>query len=236
MIKNTLYSFPLSLLTSLLCLFPLIGRGQSNNSSNLPNILPPSPTVAALGKYVEQPVSLYTGVPSISIPLYEIKSRDITVPISLSYHAGGNRVGEEASWVGLGWSLNAGGVVGHTIRGWDDLHPGAGGGLNPMPDFIYPYTIYTAVCEGFTAGGQPVNYCYDEAPNDEYDDWETDAFFYNFLSQSGKFVLDQQRKPLLLQQAKIKIDIPRSGGEGDSQSELQMAFDTSFLPWNQLIT
>jgi YD repeat-containing protein len=52
--------------------------------------------VAALGKYVEVPVSPYTGVANISVPLYEIKSRDISVPITISYHGGGNKVGEEA--------------------------------------------------------------------------------------------------------------------------------------------
>jgi YD repeat-containing protein len=202
-------------LASFIWLLPLLGYAQATNGPQLPNILPPSPTIAALGKYVEVPVSLYTGVPTISIPLYEIKSRDIAVPISLSYHAGGNRVGEEASWVGLGWSLNAGGVVGHTIRGRDDLLPSLNqNSTNPMPDFEYPsrYPGYTAGCSGFTAGGQPVDYCY-EPPSPEAD-WEPDAFFYNFLSQSGKFVLDQQRTPQLLQQAKVKIDLPPAAGGG----------------------
>ncbi|MBD2770374.1 RHS repeat protein [Hymenobacter sp. BT664] len=201
------------LLAGILWLIPLLGHTQPTRGPQLPTILSPSPTVAALGKYVEVPVSTYTGVPTISIPLYEIKSRDITVPISLSYHAGGNRVGEEASWVGLGWSLQAGGVVGHTIRGRDDLLPGLNqNSTNPMPDFDYPSTYpgYTSGCSGFKAGGRPVDYCY-EPPSVEAD-WEPDAFFYNFLSQSGKFVLDQQGTPQLLQQAKVKIDLPPAAG------------------------
>lgn len=113
--------------------------------TSLPRIIPPSPTAAALMKYVETPVGTYTGVPNISIPLYEIKVRDITVPISLSYHAGGNRIDEEASWVGLGWSLNAGGAITCTVRGKEDfvnffLHP------YPMP--VYGYK-YTEACEAY---------------------------------------------------------------------------------------
>ena len=36
------------------------------------NVIPPSPTGAVLGKYGDVPVSLYTGIPDISIPVYEI--------------------------------------------------------------------------------------------------------------------------------------------------------------------
>jgi hypothetical protein len=69
------------------------------------NVSPHSPTAAALGKYVDLPVSLATGTPQITIPLYEIKSGELTLPISLSDQATGFRVGERAGWTGLGWSL-----------------------------------------------------------------------------------------------------------------------------------
>ena len=85
-------------------------KAQSDqNLENLKNIVPPSPNSASLGKYGELPIGLYTGIPNINIPIYELKTQGITVPISLSYHAGGLRVTEIAPQVGLGWSLNAGG-------------------------------------------------------------------------------------------------------------------------------
>lgn len=87
---------------------------------NLRNPIPPSPNASALVKYAEWPVSLYTGIPEISIPIYELKGRNINLPVSLSYHAAGNRVGDIASWVGLGFSLNAGGVISRTVRGLPD--------------------------------------------------------------------------------------------------------------------
>ena len=77
----------------------------------LPQITPPSPNAASLGQYGDIPVSYYTGVPNISIPLYTINSGEIKLPISLSYHSSGIKVTQEASWVGLGWALNAGGVI-----------------------------------------------------------------------------------------------------------------------------
>ena len=67
------------------------------------------------------PISYYTGTPSISIPIYTIKNADISVPISITYHGAGIRVEEEASQVGLGFALNAGGVIRRQIRGRDDM-------------------------------------------------------------------------------------------------------------------
>ena len=87
-----------------------------------PNFTQPAPTSASLAKYAQIPVSTYTGIPQIAVPIFNIKVRDISVPISLSYHAGGVRVEEEAGMVGLGWSLNAGGVITRQVVNRDDLH------------------------------------------------------------------------------------------------------------------
>ena len=84
--------------------------GNDLFSQGMPEIIPPSPNAAAFSKYGNVPVSPYTGIPNIDIPIYTISTRDIKVPISLSYHAGGIKVGDEASRVGLGWVLNAGGL------------------------------------------------------------------------------------------------------------------------------
>jgi hypothetical protein len=80
-----------------------------------------SPNAAALNKFVEFPVSHFNGLTDISFPLYEIKLKNVSVPITLKYHTGGIRVSEDASWVGLGWALNAGGIISHQIKGIDDL-------------------------------------------------------------------------------------------------------------------
>ncbi len=84
------------------------------------NLFPPSPTAAGLARYGDIPVSNHTGTPNINIPIYEVKTRDLSLPISLSYHASGIKVADLASWVGLGWSLNAGGVITRTIQSLPD--------------------------------------------------------------------------------------------------------------------
>ncbi|WP_409029386.1 RHS repeat domain-containing protein [Gracilimonas sediminicola] len=79
-----------------------------------------SPTASSISKFGDSPVSYATGTPSIEIPLYNAQSRDLNIPISLSYHASGIRVSDVPSWVGLGWALNAGGVITRTMRGLPD--------------------------------------------------------------------------------------------------------------------
>lgn len=105
------------LLLPLLCLFK-IGTSQYNNGA--PSVVPPSPNAAALGKYVDQPVDMCNGLVKVEIPLYTIKSRSLQLPISLSYHSGGIKVDDKESWVGLGWTLNAGGVMNRAIIGRRD--------------------------------------------------------------------------------------------------------------------
>src|SRR6267142_4085948 len=72
----------------------------------MPQPVPASPNVAALGKFGDYPVSYFTGVPDISIPIFEVKSGGLSVPITLSYHASGIKPTDVASWVGLGWAFD----------------------------------------------------------------------------------------------------------------------------------
>lgn len=78
-------------------------------------------------------VSMQSGDFSYQVPLADIPSPYGNYPLSLSYHAGISPQ-QEASWVGLGWSLNPG-VISRDIRGVpdDQLHGGTLG-------FIYQYS------------------------------------------------------------------------------------------------
>jgi YD repeat-containing protein len=86
----------------------------------LPQLTPKSPTASALSRYGEYPVSLYTGLPTIEIPIYEFKIGEMTIPIKLTYHAAGNKVNQVADWTGLGWSLQTGGIVTRSVLGTAD--------------------------------------------------------------------------------------------------------------------
>lgn len=95
---------------------------QTNFTTNQitnPNILPPE--VSSFQKVNFLPVSNYTGRANIDIPFYEIDLGGLKMPIGLSYNTGGIKVNDVASSVGLGWSLNAGGVISKTVQDIDDF-------------------------------------------------------------------------------------------------------------------
>ncbi|TPD65402.1 RHS repeat domain-containing protein [Flavobacterium microcysteis] len=98
-----------------------LGIGVMAQAQNLPSFKAPEPSkVFEFTKYDQIPIGEYTGIAGISIPLYSIKIDEVTVPIDLRYHAGGFKVSEEASNVGLGWNMNFGQIT-QTINDRDDL-------------------------------------------------------------------------------------------------------------------
>jgi hypothetical protein len=94
---------------------------QNVYQPNIEGANPISPTAFQFTKYTELPVTDYTGIPDISVPLYTIKEDDINLPLALTYHAVGIRVNQEASWVGLGWDLAFGSIV-QSINDVDDFY------------------------------------------------------------------------------------------------------------------
>lgn len=98
----------------LCCLLPVSLFAQERKPIPAP---PKSPNVSAMERYGNFEVNLFRGLPEISIPLYEVKTRHHTIPVTLSYHASGIKVTEPGSWAGLGWSVNAGGFVGRQRKG-----------------------------------------------------------------------------------------------------------------------
>ena len=107
-----------------------------------PTVTPKSPEASAFQKYGETEINEYTGNPAISIPLYTLSYKGIEVSLSLTYDGGGIQVSQEASWVGLGWSLNVGGCINYVCQGGNDQWLGRYGSwkndyyriLNSNPD------------------------------------------------------------------------------------------------------
>ncbi len=70
-------------------------------------------------------VNLITGDLTYNIPLLEVPGPSGGYPLSLSYHAG-IMPNEEASWVGLGWTLNPGAIT-RTVNNYpDDIQESVG--------------------------------------------------------------------------------------------------------------
>lgn len=83
---------------------------------------PPSLNAQSFLQNIHHPVSYHTGTVNVEIPIYTMELKDISIPISLGYNTSGIKVEQEASTVGLGWVLNAGGAITKTIMGENDLH------------------------------------------------------------------------------------------------------------------
>ncbi len=164
----------------------------------LPDIptIPPPPNAAALGKYGDIPVSTYTGVPSISIPLYEIKLEDFVLPISLDYHAGGVKVDEIASDAGIGWSLNAGGVIARQVNGKAENGTGSFG-LPADPQNFYPNNYPTS---------NDADYVFAQSVGSGEIDSKPDEFFYNFCGKAGEIVFDENFLPHTIPFDPIRIE------------------------------
>lgn len=201
--RNPLLKKQYKFLSLIFLLFTLTGIkhvfSQLNTDpiANLRSVMPPSPNASALGKYTDWPVSLYTGIPSVNLPIYDLQGRSITIPIAINYHAGGNKVGEIASWVGLGWSLNAGGIISRSVKGLPDETINSG---------------YFAMRLGYAnpsdmASSSSEAYWKTHAKNaaDNSADSEPDIFSLNALGKSYKLLFNGDGSITTIPYSKIKI-------------------------------
>ena len=200
-------------------------KGQGVMNTFLNNYIQPPPDVASLGKYIDFPVGYYTGVPRINIPIYTLNDGKVNLPISLDYHAGGITVSQLASSVGLGWVLNAGGMVMRSVRGAPDEGTAKNCGAGC---YSYPRGYYI---DSGLKKMQPMNSGYNvdlwtganiDGSMQGYYDFEPDLYFFNFNGHTGKFVFDENRNPVLLSDDNIKIAVQ----ENESLRRFQWIFTT----------
>jgi len=81
-----------------------------------PDMLAHSPEAEQMTKYVTMPVTLYSGMPNVSVPIYDLKTKSLDVPISLGYNYNGFKPAEVAGYAGLGWSVQGGGVITRMVK------------------------------------------------------------------------------------------------------------------------
>lgn len=139
----------------------------------------PSPNAASLGMYGEMPVSQFTGIPGIGIPLYTIQGNKLSMPLNMSYYAGGLRPDVHPGWVGNGWNLSAGGAITRKINNLPDEH-------STVSSSGF-YWIYNNLNAGDWASDAKIK---SENYYQNVFDTEPDEFDFNFMGYSGKFFLD----------------------------------------------
>lgn len=168
-------------------------RVDAQQKVSLESLIPPAPNAAELGKYGTYPVGLVTGIPDISFPLFQVSSGSLKLPISISYHASGNRVNDKSTDLGLGWSVIAGGQIARTVYSAAD--DGQYGYFNYTPS---SYNTLLALNNYYTMA------TYNIVGNAGYD-LEPDLFAYNIGGKSGKFHCDANKNFVTVPFEPIKI-------------------------------
>ena len=168
----------------------------------------PSPQAASLIDVPEVSMDYYTGNPGFEKTLHVIETPNIELPITLSHDGRAVKPTDRPSWVGLGWSLSAGGVVTRSVRGQPD---------NKRDGFVYSASeIHRDYHRGLSRESGAL---YDEYEDFEIDnpaksvkvnapiswhyrrwhieegegfpyDMEPDSYFYEFGERSGRFMID----------------------------------------------
>lgn len=176
---------------TVILLFLVLALGlETFGQLRIDKIIPPSFNASAIIKYCDHPVGYKYGTPKIRFPMRTLIDQDLYIPITLNYHPLGIRVEEEATWTGLGWYLQAGGMITRIVRGENDLG---------IVDFK----------EETKAKGYPFEHikpCFDDCADNENDEFhaavcageidsDPDIFFFDILGITGKFLLTPDHSP-----------------------------------------
>jgi YD repeat-containing protein len=155
-----------------------------------PNVIHPSPQAQIFEKYMNHEISEYNGLPSIEIPLYEIETNGLKIPITLSYHASGVKFMAFDGDIGAGWSINTEGYrISRTINSQPDEK------FRKYPEDTLAL-IHNRRC--YANASYPCSYFYEDMngllmPGDMKDK-EYDIFKYMLPTTLGTFIISDRNK------------------------------------------
>jgi len=179
-----------------LSLFVAAQNGNSDNFQKMVDFLPPAPNAAAIIKHEALSINKNNGSPSFNIPIFSVKGNKLAANISIGYSSTGIKVDEIASRVGMGWALNAGGVVTRTVRGavdeWNTrIRPSTDPIQSTCGNWNFMNNAFSSMsCMGSGCAGW---------------DSEPDLFNFNMNGHSGSFVYDSSGNVFLIPVEKYKI-------------------------------
>ncbi|MBR5101713.1 MAG: hypothetical protein IK092_01135, partial [Muribaculaceae bacterium] len=209
-------------LLSLFLVMAVINSNATDYSPHDYSVIPPSPEVSALMQDVEIPVSLFSGLPDIEIPICTVTEGTIEIPVTISYNGGGIKVEELPGIIGMGWHLNAGGCVSRSINGLpDELNTGEYGYhglqhlnngettfrqrlLNRDPDISY--TPFSRSDYRFPDSSTCQRY------NNGLFDVENDLYRFNFNGHKGTFFINNDVSKSLVVSSSSPVFFPSITG------------------------
>lgn len=182
----------------------VFGQAEELIKTDLPTIIPPSPTVATLMKLEEVPVNNYTGTPDISIPLFNIiGNHGLAFNMSLNYSPSSVKKEEIAGYTGLGWSLLAGGSISRTVRDIPDdayviannfhtkkigIYHNDSGYLSERNNYYDIESLLTSNFN-FDRENENINRFLFETNEKHHFDSKHDLYQFNFMGYAGRFII-----------------------------------------------
>lgn len=171
-----------------------INRSYSQQYSN---IIPPSPNAGTLKQFGDYPMDYSTGTVNIAIPIYDIKTKDFSIPIKINFNARGRMGNLNYSPIGVGWALTSTDFITREVRGKPDETANLRMeetkeslldlGTNPSEYNNNVHDLYEKLIladpEIITYKGHTITY--------PAGDSENDLFSYSINGQSGKFIVNQ---------------------------------------------
>lgn len=148
--------------------------------------VPTDPQVWSFIKYGGQTPDLYTGTVRAEIPIYTYKDLDFEIPIALSYASNGYLPNMQANFVGLGWTLIAGGAITRTVNNIKDESE-----MQDSYSFkgFFRFSIQNNdpdINNRTIPEHAPFGYLLNNAIYET----EPDLFFFNFPGHAGKFMFN----------------------------------------------
>lgn len=186
---------------------PLLVQAQS--SYVLPQVSPRSPDAAAFEKYGTIPVSLTSGMAQVTIPLYTIKVGTLEIPVVLSYQSNGLKMDEIPGSAGLGWTVQAGGLINYEQRGLPDFHNGNNHGMFSSGAGYSPTDSLSRFLRNKMNAHNAYRYLQQLADGEV--DGEFDLYNYILPGYSGSFFHDTSQR--IIQVPVTDLRISRQGSD-----------------------
>ncbi len=179
----------------------------------------PGPEIAGLGEYGKIPVSLYTGIPDISIPLYELEVGAYSLPLSAAYHLASVKPHSQPGCLGLGWSLVAGGYITRVVHGLYDEKCHTNG-------YAPGYYAHASRLKNITTEQFVEDTKHILDMENKYYELSADEFSFNFCGYSGNFYYKGDGEWCVVSDQDIRVEFTPVDGEGFINSaELEKRID-----------
>ena len=181
----------------------------------------PSPEIAGLGEYGKVPVSLYTGVPDISVPIYELKAGNYSLSLAASYHLASVKPNSQSGCLGLGWNLIAGGYITRSVRGMYDEKCQSNG-------YAPGYYAHASKLKNISNEQFKAETMHIQSTENDYYELTADEFSFSVCGYSGNFYYAGNGEWNVVSDQDIRVEFNPVDGEGFlSLSEVGKRLDVS---------